>query len=293
MRRPGYDPDQEAEDRSARDRRNRLAPFLAARPQLAQARAHHVAGHLAARRRQDLAQPEQADRDRDDAEAVAKLRDIEAVAEVTGHHVDADGAEQEPEGRHQQGARERRRRHVGEEDQAEHEQRGVFRRPEPQREDGERRRDQGQHDHAERAGDERADRRDAQRGARASLARHGVAVDAGHHRGGFARDAQQDRRGRSAVLRAVVDAGQHHDRLGGVEPEGDRQQDADAGERADAGQHPDQRPDQAPQEGVPEHVGPEGDREAEQQAVEGGVHERYSQNRPRSSGALRAFPNNQ
>ena len=78
--------------------------------------------------------------------------------------------------------------------------------------------------------------------------RHGVAVDAGHHRGGFARDAQQDRGGRAAILRAVIDAGEHHDRLGGVEPEGQRQQDGDAGERADARQHADQRADQAAEE---------------------------------------------
>ena len=92
------------------------------------------------------------------------------IAEVAGHHVDADGAEQQPERRHQQRARQRGGRHVGEEDEAEHEQRGVFGRPEAQREIGERRREQRQHDHAERAGDERADRGDAQRRAGAALA---------------------------------------------------------------------------------------------------------------------------
>ena len=194
------------------------------------------------------------------------------VAEMPGHHVDADHAEQEAEARHQQRAHQRRRRHVGEEDQAEHEQRGVFGRAEPQREARERRRHHGEHDHAEGAGDERADRRDAERRAGAALLRHRVAVDAGHHRGGFARDAHQDRGGRAAILRAVIDAGEHHDRLGGVEAVGHRQQDADAGERADAGQHADQRADQAAQEGIEQHVGPERDREAEQQAVEGCFH---------------------
>ena len=53
---------------------------------------------------------------------------------MPGHVVDADHAEQQPETRHQQRARQRGRRHVGEEDQAEHEQRGVFRRAEAQRE---------------------------------------------------------------------------------------------------------------------------------------------------------------
>ena len=36
--------------------------------------------------------------------------------------------------------------------------------------------------------------------ARAAFLRHGVAVDAGHDRGGLARDPHQDRRGRAAVL---------------------------------------------------------------------------------------------
>ena len=61
---------------------------------------------------------EQADRDRYDADAVAELGDVEGIPEVSGHVVDADGAEQKPEARHQQGARQRGRRHVGEEHQA-------------------------------------------------------------------------------------------------------------------------------------------------------------------------------
>ena len=111
-----------------------LAPLLAVRPELAQLRADHLAGDLVARRRQDLAEPEQPDRDRHDADAVAELGDVERVAEVTAHQVDADGAEQQPERRHQQRAGERGGRHVGEEDEAEHQQRGVFGRAEAQRE---------------------------------------------------------------------------------------------------------------------------------------------------------------
>ena len=115
-----------------------------------------------------------------------------------------------------------------------------------------RRRDDGEHQHAEGAADPRSDRGDAERGAGAALLRHGVAVDAGHHRGRFARDAHQDRGGGAAILRAVIDAGEHDDGLRGVEPEGHRQQDRNAGERADAGQHADQRADQAAEKGVPD-----------------------------------------
>ena len=76
----------------------------------------------------------------------------------------------------------------------------------------ERRRDQHQAEHADRAGDERGDRGDAERRARAALARHLVAVDAGDDRGRLAGHVEQDRGGRAAVLGAVVDAGEHDDR---------------------------------------------------------------------------------
>jgi hypothetical protein len=93
------------------------------------------------------------------------------------------------------------------------------------------------------------------------------AVDAGHDRGGFARNPHQDRGGRAAVLRTVIDAGEHHHRLGGVEPEGRGQKNADARERSDAGQYADDGADQASEKRVPQHVGLERDREAEQQIL--------------------------
>ena len=177
-----------------------------------------------------------------------------------------------PEARHQQRPDQRGRRHVGEEDQAEHEQSGVFRRPEPERDGRERRRDQGQHHHAECAADPGADRRDAERRAGAAFLRHGVAVDAGHHRRGFARNAHQDRGGRAAILRAVIDAGEHDDGLRGVEAEGHRQQDGNAGQRPDARQHADQRADQAAEKRVPQVGRRKGDGKAVCQAEEGGFH---------------------
>ena len=188
---------------------------------------------------------------------------------MTGHVVDADGAEQQADAGHQQRARQRGRRHVGKEGEPEHQKRGIFRWPEAQRECGERWRDEGEHDDAERAGDPRADRRDAERSARASFLRHGIAVDARHHRGGFARDPHQDRSGRAAILRAVIDAGQHHHRLGGVEPEGRRQQDADPGERPDARKHAHDGSDEAAKERVPQHARLQRDRETQHEAVEG------------------------
>jgi hypothetical protein len=70
-------------------------------------------------------------------------------------------------------------------------------------------------------------------------------------------------------LRAVIDAGEHHHGLGRIEPESCGQQNADSGKRADARQYADDRADEASEESVPQDIGLERDREAEQQAFHG------------------------
>src|SRR5882762_10690971 len=81
VRRAWRQADQEAEHAAARDRPSRLPPLLAVRQQLTQLRGHHLADHSGARRREDFPEPEQPDGDRYDADAVAKLRDVEGIAE--------------------------------------------------------------------------------------------------------------------------------------------------------------------------------------------------------------------
>ena len=71
------DADEEAHHGAARDRPAGLAPFLAVRPQFAQLWPDHLPCHLTARRRKDFAEPEQPDRDRHDADAVAKRGDVD------------------------------------------------------------------------------------------------------------------------------------------------------------------------------------------------------------------------
>ena len=61
-------------------------------------------------------------------------------------------------------------------------QREIFGRPEVQSDSGERRRHQHQPERANRARQERSDRGHAQRRTRTSIARHLIAVEAGHHR---------------------------------------------------------------------------------------------------------------
>ncbi len=272
MRRSRDDADNKTQNRAARDRHRGLAPFLFGRQQVAQARGDDVLHRVGAWRRQDFAEPEQPDRDRHNANTIAQFRKIEAIAEMAGHIVNADHAKQQPEASHQQCPDQRGRRHIGKENEAEHEKGGVFRRSKPHGERCERRRDNSKHQHAERAADPRANRCNAKRGAGAAFLGHGIAVDAGHHRRCLAGNAHQDRCGGAAILRAVIDTGEHDDRLRGVQTEGHRQQDGDARERTDARQHADERANQATEKRVPRVGRQQGDREAEIQTMKSCFH---------------------
>jgi hypothetical protein len=89
----------------------------------------------------------------DNANSVSQFGEIEAVTEVTRHVVDADHAEEQSKAGHQQCADERGRRHIGKEDQPKNEQGRVFRRSETERDGREWRRDDREHQHAERSTD--------------------------------------------------------------------------------------------------------------------------------------------
>ena len=151
---------------------------------------------------------------------------------------------------------------------AEQHQREIVCGVEFQRDAGERRREGGDQQRADAAGDERSDRRDRQRGARPPLPRHLVAVDAGHHGGSLARQVGEDRGGRAAIARAVIDAGEHDERAIRRQPEGERQQHGNRHQRADAGDHADEGAERDAGEAVEEVPGGEGDAEAERQIVD-------------------------
>ena len=258
-----------------------LAPLLPRGQQLAQPRLDHLRRRRLPGRGQDLGDAEEPDGDRHHAEAVAELDDAVGEAEVAAHLIDANHAQQQAERRHGQRLQHRARAHVGEHEQAEQQQRQVLRRTEAQGEVGQRRGQEHQAHHAGGAGDVGADRGDGQRRPAPPLARHGVAVDAGHHRGGLAGNAHEDRGRRAAVHGAVVDAGQHHDGARGVQAEGRGQQQADPRQRPHAGQHADQRADQAADERVHQNRRRQRDREAEAEVGERLQHQ--SPNGPRGS----------
>ena len=212
---------------------------------------------------------------------------------MPGEIVDADGPEQQAVRGHQQRARQRGRRHVGEEkDEAEHEAPLYSGGPRNRRaklaSGGAIRVSITTPEGCRRS--RSRPRRYCLRRAGAALARHGIAVDAGHHRGCFARNPHQDRGGRAAILGAVIDAGQHYDRLGGVEAEGRRQQNADPGQRLDV---PGSTPTQGADDAAPRKPYHSTSAAARQRSPASGCRRscrpsRQNPNRPCSSGVLSA-----
>ena len=126
-------------------------------------------------------------------------------------------------------------------DHAQHHQRKILRWPELERQLGHRQREGGEQQRADAAGEERAERGDAECRTRAALARHLVTVETGHRRRRLPGQVDQDRRRRTAVLRAVVDAGEHDQRRDRRHAVRDRKQHGDRRHRADPRQHADQR----------------------------------------------------
>ena len=91
------------------------------------------------------------------------------------------------------------------------------------REARQRRAERGDEEGGDAAGEERAERRDAECDAGAALLGHLVAVEGGDDSRRLAGNVDQNSGRRAAVLRAVIDAGEHDERAGGVKAEGDRQ----------------------------------------------------------------------
>ena len=77
---------------------------------------------------------------------------------------------------------------IGDESQTGERERKIFRRSEAERRSSKHGREKHKPDHAERSGDKGTESGDAQRRARAALARHTVTVETSHYRRRLARD---------------------------------------------------------------------------------------------------------
>ena len=157
------------------------------RQQVAELRLQDLRRFGGPRGHQDLGDAEEPHGDGYDPDPVPQRHQPVREAKVPAHLVDADHPEHQAEHDHRQILHDRAAGHVAQDHEAAEQQAGVLRRAEAESEPGQRRREEHEPHHAEGSGDVGADRRDGQRGpgTRPSLLGHGVAVDAGHHRGRF------------------------------------------------------------------------------------------------------------
>ena len=115
----------------------------------------------------------------------------------------------------------------------------FLRRPEGERNVGQRWREQGEQHDGNRAADEgRASRRD-QRPVGIALQRHGPAIEGRRDRGRGAGDAEHDRTDRAAIHRAIIKSAEKNDGACRRHEKGHRQQDSDAVDRPQTGHRPD------------------------------------------------------
>jgi hypothetical protein len=211
----------------------------------------------------DLRHPEHAHGKRGEADALGERGKPEREAYDSRIHVGADDAQQQAEHDHGDRLADRSARQHHRADEAEHHQREVVGGLEFESDFRQWRREQGNYERCDAAGDEGCDRRHPERRSGAALLGHRMAVDGRHHRGGLTRDVDEDRGGRAAILRAVIDAGQHDQRGCRTEAECQWQQHRDRRDRADAGQHADQGAEKHPDETVGQVVRRDGDAEPE------------------------------
>jgi hypothetical protein len=131
--------------------------------------------------RDDLAVAEDAHGDRDEADAVGQLGDVERVAGDTRVDVGAHQPHQQPEQDHADGLEQGARCQHHRADQAQHHQRKVFSRAKLEGHLGQRRGEGRQNQRAHATREERAQAGSGQRRPRTPLSRHLVAVDRGDH----------------------------------------------------------------------------------------------------------------
>ena len=171
---------------------------------------------------------------------VKQLGESEGQPQLAGDAVEADRGERKAD--HHGGQRLERRllAHADEAAEGEEIDAELLRRPELQREFGDQRRHQRDHDHGEQRADERRREGGGERLAGAALLRHRMAVEGGRDRPWLAGNIEQYRGDGAAEQRAPVDAREHDDRRGRRHGKSQRQQDGDAVGAAQPGQHADQ-----------------------------------------------------
>ena len=139
------DAEERAERRSAQHRRGDAAKILAREPEPTDGGRQHRAGLLVLQVAEDLRDAEDADCDGDEIDAGVELAEAEGEARRAGIEILPDHPEQQAEHDHRQRLQNRAVRQRDRGDEAEHDQREIFRRPELQRRARKRRREEHQH----------------------------------------------------------------------------------------------------------------------------------------------------
>ncbi len=143
---------------------------------------HNLAGLGVFQIAQDFRDPEDADGDRDEIDALEQFAEPEGEARRAGIDILADHAEQQAENDHGQRLEDGAVREGNGDQKAQDDQGEIFRRSEIERGAGQGRREIGQKEGRDRAGKERAERGGGEGRAGAALLGHLVAVDGGHRR---------------------------------------------------------------------------------------------------------------
>jgi hypothetical protein len=216
-------------------------------PQVAQADAGRGDRGLAAggfQRPQNLADAIDADGQHQEADTAVEPRQVEEdQARLAGDQVEADGAEHQTEGDHQDRLGDVVAAEPDEGGEGQQDQRKLFGRPEGQRHVRQRLSEQGEQHHRDGAAHERPHGGGDQRQAGLPLLRHRPAVEGGGDRRRGSGDSEQDGADRAAVHGAVVQGPQEDDRRGGRHQESHRQQDGDAVDRPEARHCTHEQPD--------------------------------------------------
>jgi hypothetical protein len=217
---------------------------------------------------EDFPDAEQPDHGNEEVEANQQMVLPEGHAQRAGHLVEPDGAQRKAQTHGRQHLERRASSHAHEAGEREEVDGEEFGRPECQRELGDQRGEERDHDHGHQRADEGGGEGSRQRLVGPALLRHGVTIEGCGHRPGFTGDIEEDGGDGSAEQGAPIDAGEHDDGGGGRHGKRKRQQDGDAVGAPEAGQDPDDDAEQDADQHQRDVVPGESDLEAANERVD-------------------------
>ena len=248
----GQNAKEESDDRVREDQAKTLAQLTQGLKDVRQAELRgdvlDVADALLFGRCQDLADPEQTDGHRNEADAREKGDLAEVQPLLSGDGVEANGRKEKTEREHRKALHRRFGAEADEGRKGEHEYREELGRPEFKGLERDRQGEEREEDRRDERSEERRDKGAGEREARLAEAfRKREAIEEQNDGPRLARDVEKDRSDDATEERAPVDAGEKDDRGGRVrsgqravrDEHGDGEKDRDAARPAEPGKDPD------------------------------------------------------